>query len=153
MNADYREKVTLKEKIFRNLIVREIWMSLALVDYFFQFHIKVLPLILLGKNIIFDRFYLDLFVDQGINFGYSPEKIGQEIKKYRFLFPKIDRFVYIRVLPETCYKRKNDIPNMDYLNRRYDIYEYLAKQKDWITVDGELPFEEVNFRIKEVILR
>lgn len=153
LNADYREKVTLKEKIFRNLIVREIWMSLALVDYFFQFHIKVLPLILLEKNIIFDRFYLDLFVDQGINFGYSPEKIAQEIKKYRFLFPKIDRFVYIRVLPETCYKRKNDIPNMDYLNRRYDIYEYLAKQKDWITVNGELPFEEVNFRIKEVILR
>lgn len=153
LNADYTAKSGLKEKIFGNPIVRGIWMFLALVDYFFQFHVKVLPLVVSGKNIIFDRFYLDLFVDQGINFGYSPEKIGKEIHKYRFLFPRIDSYIYIRVSPETCYKRKNDIPNMDYLNRRYSIYECLSKQKDWVAVDGELPFEAVNSRIKELILK
>lgn len=152
LDADYNAKSRLKEKIFRNPIARGIWISLALIDYFFQFHVKVLPLVLSGKDIIFDRFYLDLFVDQGINFGYSPEKIGQEIRKYRFLFPKIDSFVYICVSPETCYKRKNDIPNMDYLNKRYSIYEYLSKQKEWVAVDGELPLKEVNARIKDVIL-
>ena len=64
----------------------------------------------------------------------------------------MDSYVYIRVSPETCYKRKNDIPNMDYLNRRYGIYECLSKGNNWITVDGELSFEKVNSRIKEVIL-
>lgn len=152
LNADYNTKSGLKGKIFGNPIMRGIWMFLALVDYFFQFHIKVLPYVLTGKNIIFDRFYLDLFVDQGINFGFSPEKISEEIQKYKFLFPQMDRYVYIRVSPETCYKRKNDIPNMDYLNKRYEIYEFLSKGNKWITVDGELRFEEVNSRIKEVVL-
>lgn len=152
LNADYNTKSGLKGKIFGNPIMRGIWMFLALVDYFFQFHIKVLPYVLTGKNIIFDRFYLDLFVDQGINFGFSPEKISEEIQKYKFLFPQMDRYVYIRVSPETCYKRKNDIPNMDYLNKRYEIYEFLSKGNKWITVDGELPFEKVNSRIKEVVL-
>lgn len=151
LNADYNTKSGLKGKIFGNPIMRGIWMFLALVDYFFQFHIKVLPYVLTGKNIIFDRFYLDLFVDQGINFGFSPEKISKEIHKYKFLFPQMDRYVYIRVSPETCYKRKNDIPNMDYLNKRYEIYEFLSKGNKWITVDGELPFEKVNSRIKEVV--
>ena len=152
LNADYKTKAGLKGKIFGNPLTRGIWMFLALTDYFFQFHIKVLPLVLMGKNIIFDRFYLDLFVDQGINFGFAPEKIRKEIQKYRFLFPQMDSYVYIRVSPETCYKRKNDIPNMDYLNRRYGIYECLSKGNNWITVDGELSFEKVNSRIKEVIL-
>lgn len=152
LNADYNTKSGLKGKIFGNPIMRGIWMFLALLDYFFQFHIKVLPYVLTGKNIIFDRFYLDLFVDQGINFGFSPEKISKEIHKYKFLFPQMDRYVYIRVSSETCYKRKNDIPNMDYLNKRYEIYEFLSKGNKWITVDGELPFEKVNSRIKEVVL-
>ncbi|MBE5922536.1 MAG: hypothetical protein E7269_07275 [Lachnospiraceae bacterium] len=152
LNADYNAKSGLKGKIFGNPAIRGVWMFLALVDYFFQFHIKVLPLILTGKSIIFDRFFLDLFVDQGINFGYSPEKIREEIRKHRFLFPKMDSYVYIRVSPETCYQRKNDIPNMDYLNRRYDIYECLSEEIAWIAVDGELPFEEVNIQIKKLIL-
>lgn len=152
MNADYNTKSGLKGKIFRNPIIRNVWMFLALIDYFFQFHVKVLPLVIAGKNIIFDRFFLDLFVDQGINFGYSPEKIREEIRKHKFLFPKIDEYIYIRVSPETCYRRKNDIPNMDYLNRRYEIYECLVNEKAWIAVDGELPFEEVNAQIKKKIL-
>ena len=152
LNADYNTKAGLKKKIFGNPMVRGIWMFLALVDYFFQFYFKVLPHVLTGKNIIFDRFYLDLFVDQGINFDYSSDKIRKEIQKYRFLFPQMDRYIYIRVSPETCYKRKNDIPNMEYLNRRYGIYECLSNGGRWITIDGELPFEKVNSQIKKVIL-
>ena len=64
----------------------------------------------------------------------------------------MDNYVYIRVSPETCYKRKNDIPNMDYLNKRYEIYEFLAKGNKRITVDGEQPFEKVNSQIKKVVL-
>ena len=153
LNADYNAKSGLKEKIFGKPIIRRIWMFLALIDYFFQFYIKIMPFILTGKDIIFDRFYLDLFVDQGINFGYSPEKIRQEIGKHKFLFPKIDYFVYIRVSPETCYMRKNDIPNMDYLNRRYAVYECLSEEDNWIIVNGETTFSEVNSRIKGIILR
>lgn len=153
LNADYNTKSGLKGKIFSNSVICAIWMFLALVDYFFQFHIKVLPLVLTGKNIIFDRFFLDLFIDQGINFNYSPEKICEEIRRYSFLFPRIDRFVYIQVSPDTCYKRKNDIPNMDYLNRRFYIYEQLSKGSVWRTVDGECQFEEVYAQIKNIILR
>lgn len=152
LNANYNAKSGLKGKIFGNPVICSVWMFLALVDYFFQFHVKVLPIVISGKNIIFDRFFLDLFVDQGINFGYSPEKIRKEIDKHKYLFPKMDSYVYIQVSPETCYKRKNDIPNMDYLNRRFEIYEYLSKDKVWIAVDGELPFEEVNAQIKRLIL-
>ena len=152
LSAEYNQKSGMKGKIFKNPVIRSVWMFLALTDYFFQFYAKTIKLLIKKENIIFDRFYLDLFVDQGINFGYSPEKINRKIKKYRWLFPKMDKIVYLRVSPETCYKRKDDIPNMDYLSVRFDIYERLCQNPEWVSVDGELPFESVYENIKKEIL-
>lgn len=152
LQKEYKAKSGLKDKVFKNPVIRTVWMFLALIDYILQFYAKTSGLLMKKKNIIFDRFYLDLFVDQGINFGYSPEKIDSEIKKYQKFFPKMDQIVYIRVSPETCYKRKDDIPNMDYLLRRYAIYEQLSKNAGWIIVDGEKIFKEVNSAVKDVIM-
>ena len=152
LSMEYHTKSGIKDKIFKNPIVRTIWMGLALVDYLIQFYAKTIKLLSEKKNIIFDRFYLDLFVDQGINFGYSPEKIEKQIEKYQWLFPKMDEMIYIRVSPEICYKRKDDIPNMDYLLRRYEIYEKLSQNPNWFTVDGEKVFADVYSNIKERIL-
>jgi thymidylate kinase len=152
LSSDYNAKSGMKGKIFKNPIIRTAWITLAVLDYFVQFQVKTIGLTLGKKNIIFDRFYLDLFVDQGINFGYTPTKIEKEIKKFQWLFPKMDRIVYIRVSPKTCFNRKDDIPNMDYLLKRYDIYEHLSGGKIWKSVDGEETFKFVNGNIKKLIL-
>lgn len=152
LGEDYHAKSAVKGKVFRNPAVRTVWMTLALLDYIVQFYAKTAGLLVRNEKIIFDRFYLDLFVDQGINFGYSPEKICREIRRYGRLFPKTERLIYIRVSPETCYKRKDDIPGMDYLMKRYEIYELLSRERGWITVDGEKPFEEVYAEIKSHLI-
>lgn len=152
LRNEYNKKAGLKKRIFKNSIVRSVWMGLAIFDYFLQFYAKTLVNILKKSNMIFDRFYLDLFVDQGINFGFSPERIGEEIHKHQWMFPKMDQIIYIRVSPEICYNRKDDIPNMEYLLKRYDIYEHLAKENGWIVIDGEQPLNIVNDSIKQKIL-
>jgi thymidylate kinase len=148
----YDSKTGLKSKIFRNPIIRAIWLALALIDYCLQFYVKVIWLVIGNKLIIFDRFYLDFFVDQGINFGYSPARIEAEIIKYQWLFPRLDRYVYLRVSPVTCLKRKGDIPNLDYLSRRFDIYEHLAHGNKWIAVDSEESLDTVNRTLKKLII-
>jgi thymidylate kinase len=152
LRAEYDKKKALKKKIFRSPFVKKAWIFLATVDYFFQFYAKTLGLLVTGKNIIFDRYYLDLYVDQGINFGYTPEMVHKQIKRNQWLFPKMDRIVYIKVSPQVCYDRKDDIPNMDYLEKRYAIYEYIAQKDNWIVVDGTKPLEEVNSTIGRIVL-
>ena len=153
ISAEYGAKSSIKGRIFKSVIVRKIWMLLALTDYLLQFYRKTVKLLIKRKSVVFDRFFLDLFVDQGINFGYSPEKIETEIKKYQMLFPEIDQYIYIRVSPEICYERKDDIPNMEYLSKRYKIYERLCNNAKWSVVDGEVPFEQVYSDIKEQVLK
>ena len=153
--ASLSKKYTFKKKIeyivFSLPFIKKIWMRFAIKDYKKQFNKKIQEYDLKNSNIIFDRYYLDLFVDQGINFKYTPEKIGEEIIKYQRLFPLIDKTIYIRVSPEVCYERKDDIPNMEYLEYRYKIYECLAKKLKWIVIDGEKDLETVNMNIKKCI--
>lgn len=151
--AVYRAKSNMKEKLFHNKRVQRCWLILALLDYLLQFYVKSAGILLTGKNVIFDRYYVDLFVDQGINFGYHPEQIAGEIQKYEKLFPRQTKMIYIRVSPEICYQRKTDIPDMGYLEKRYAIYEYLSHTKNWRVVDGEQPFEKVYRTIKLQILK
>jgi thymidylate kinase len=146
------EKTGLKNRLFKNSFVRQIWMAMALIDYFIQFQAKVIFLVLTNKHIVFDRFYLDLFVDQGINFNYSPARIETEIRKWQWLFPRISRYIYLKVSPETCFRRKDDIPSFDYLSQRYEIYECLAKAPGWFVLDGEESLETVYGKIKGLVL-
>lgn len=152
LNNYYQKKKGIKTKLFAFSAIRGIWFSYALADYRRQFFKKAGKYLKEEKDIIFDRYYLDLFVDQGINFGYGPEKIFSEILRYEKSFPEIDKIIYIRVTPKVCFERKNDIPNMEYLKKRYDIYEYLAKQKGWTVIDGEKSLEKVYFNIKREIM-
>lgn len=152
INKDYSKKSLLKKKIFSNPVIRFMWMEMALIDYFIQFYIKAAKLVFQKKNIIFDRYYLDLFVDQGINFGYSPEKVESFIKKKKWLFPKINKTIYLKVSPEVCYERKDDIPNLKYLYDRYEIYEHLSINDNWAVIDGEMSLDEVYSQIRDIIL-
>lgn len=152
LEGNYQRKKGIKKILFGMGITRKLWFFYAIGDYKRQFHNKTQQLIANGSNIIFDRYYLDLFIDQGINFGYSPEKIFQEIEKYKAEFPVMDKIIYIKVSPDVCFARKDDIPNMEYLSRRYEIYEYIAKKQNWYVIDGEKELPVVYDNIKSIIL-
>ena len=62
------------------------------------------------------------------------------------------KIIYIKVSPDVCFARKDDIPNMEYLSRRYEIYEYIAKKQNWYVIDGEKELPVVYDNIKSIIL-
>lgn len=137
--------------IFKSNIVKYLWILLVLIDYQFQFYKHSISLIIKKENIIFDRYFIDLFVDQGINLGYTPKTISKLVNRHQFLFPKINKYIYIKVPPEICYSRKEDVPNMEYLTKRYEIYEELSKNKNWITINGEESLDQVYLNITKEI--
>lgn len=143
LEEEYKERTGKKKKIFKSPFMRFLWRNLTLIDYFFQVRFKTLKARIKKKNIIFDRYYPDLFIDLGANFGYSPEKTVRYLKRKKHLFPKVDGYVYIRALPETCIARKDDIPSLKYLEDRFAVYEILKNDDDFFTVDGEKTADEV----------
>lgn len=152
LSIQYRKKKGLKKKLFRFAPIRGIWMGLALTDYLCQFYAKTFFSLIKGENMVFDRYYPDLFIDQGINFSYTPEKICREIRRFQGLFPSLNRIIYIRVRPEVCFQRKNDIPDREYLEKRFAVYERLKEEDGWVSVDGEAPLASVYGEVKKQVL-
>ena len=152
IDSSYQSRKAIKSKVFSNPLIRRGWLFMATLDYTIQYYRKVGKYLLKKRPIIYDRFYLDLYIDQGINLGYSVEQIEKEISNHSWVFPKLDKYIYIRVRPAVCYARKDDIPNMEYLEKRYAIYEHLSKSMNWIIIDGEMPLENVFDAIKKELL-
>ena len=152
LHGEFRKKKQLKKIIFRSRLVRSAWTLLAGIDYFIAFYARVGAALVRKKNIVFDRYYFDLYIDLGVNFGYSPEQILRSIRRRRFWYPSLRRVIYIRVRPEICYARKTDISSMEYLNKRYAVYELLSKEQNWLTVDGEQPLETVYAAVRTAAL-
>lgn len=136
LNSEYIRKSSIKSKLFKSNVVKKTWLKMAYFDYKYTFKKKTKKLKKSG-NIVFDRYYYDLFIDQGINFKLNNEQIYNLIKKYEKKFLHLDKVLYIRVTPETSFARKNDIPNMEYLNKRFEIYEYLAEKMNWQVINAE----------------
>lgn len=140
LDDKYKKKDSLKSKIFKSKIIRKIWLRITFFDYKSSFK-KNYASLKNKKAVIFDRYYYDFFIDQLINYSESPEVILKHILKNKNRFPSIDKVFYIRVSPNVCYLRKNDIPNIEYLEKRLVIYDFLSKSLGWHVIDGEQPLE------------
>lgn len=151
LNSDYNKKSSLKRKIFKSSFVKTMWLKMAYMDYKYIFKKKIRKLKEDG-NIVFDRYFYDLFIDQGLNFDYDREKIYTIIKKYEKKFPSLNQVFYIRVTPKTSFARKHDIPNLDYLNKRFEVYEYLAEKMNWVVINAEQEIEVEYSQIKSKLL-
>ncbi len=151
IESNYNKSKGLKQKIFKYAFMRWLWLKITYFDYRYSFK-RNFKTIQNKEDVLFDRYFFDLYVDQCLNFGYSPEKISNLIKKHLKAFPKLDRVIYVRILPELSLQRKNDIPNIEYLNKRFEVYEYLSKELSWDVVDASQPIEVEMKTIKSLIL-
>jgi dTMP kinase len=113
------------------------------------------------KMVIADRYFTATIIYQCIN-GLSLEKLLKMSELFNLRKPDI--CIYIRISPETSFKRKMEqkgIANMDrheedkkFLNALYDNYEKMAQDNifcEWAVVDGEKLIEEVSKQIIEVL--
>lgn len=150
ITATYNENKNIKKRIFRYKSVQSLWYIFSLIDYFFITKIKIV----LSNNkdtklMIFDRYFYDFVIDQGVNFNWTKKKYIKEIKRLSNLFKKPDITFLLNISPELSIYRKNDIPSIDYLENRYVIYNDLAIEFGWIIIDATLSKEKVNKIIKE----
>ncbi len=142
-----KEKNQKKKKLFSSPFIRWCWEKLAVLDYFTVFHLKTVFYRIAKKNIIFDRYFIDLIIDLGVNFGWDKQKTVNKIYKKKWLFPKLNKYLYINVSKEICFERKLDIPSMDYLEKREEVYELLKDQSFFTVIDGERDIDKVNQEI------
>ncbi len=137
IRRDYSGYSGTKRALFRNRFLAFVYERLLLLDYCLQALIKVgLPLSR-GRSIVCDRYIYDTVVtDLAADMGYSPEKIGRILRGCFRMLPRPDVTFLIDTPEEIAFKRKDDIPSLEYLKDRRSIYRDVARQQGMVMLDG-----------------
>lgn len=144
----YNTNKQKKDKLFRHDVIRWIWYNVSLIDYTLVTKVKIARANKRGiQTLVFDRYFYDFVIDQGINFRWKLQEFITEIVKLSKLFKKPQLVILLHILPEEALKRKNDIPNITYLNDRYSIYKGIAEKFNWFVIDASLKKEEISSAI------
>ena len=111
-----------------------------------------------GRMVLSDRYFTGTTIYQKVK-GVPLEKI-LELEKL-FEIKKPDLAIYIRISPETSFKRKSKQKELDrhekdkiFLNNVFENYEERAKDNifcKWEIVNGEQPIEKVTEDILNII--
>lgn len=151
---DYSEySSTKKNASKKHPALARLYQYLLLYDYFFQIVFKIKLPLLLGKNIICDRYIYDTIItDLSVDFNYSEETTKKSLIKISSLFPTPDVIFLIDLPEEIAFRRKSDVPSLMYLKDRRKTYLYLSEEIRAILLDGSLPLDKLKCIVRDNIL-
>jgi len=140
---NYNSHIKAKRKgMSRFSWAHRIYFVVMLVDYMPQVIYKVWWQRLLGKHVICDRYYHDLMLDYGVNVNANSKQIIRLVRFAEKIFPIPDYFYFISTPPELAFSRKKDIPAIEYLIKRDNLYQAIAYDLNARILDGRLTLEE-----------
>jgi dTMP kinase len=150
-----RVKKEERRKLLSNPIFRRLWLIYFFIDYFLQLFVKLHIRLINKKLIISDRFVFDSVIDQAVDLGEDKNKLLDKLDSFlfRILFPHPDLVIYVDCPEKVAFSRKNDIPDIDYLFERRELYLKLAQKYNWFKVDGTLPADEIAMQIRNKVFQ
>ncbi|MCL0038952.1 hypothetical protein M1N46_01725 [Dehalococcoidia bacterium] len=148
---NYTEHIRTKRRLLANPVVSVAYQYLWLIDYLCQILFKTRIALMRGKSIVCDRYIYDPIVDLAVDLNYSEEEVKRMVRRILPLFPKPD-VIFLIDLPEgVAYQRKTDVPSLDYLRERREIYLNIGKECGMILLDGSRDHAEIEGLITEKV--
>lgn len=121
------------------------------LDFLLQTWPKILRARWRGRDVIMDRYYLDMVVNQGVLQDNDAAGMLRDAHLLEWFLPKGNRHVFLDVSEETAFARKNDIQSVSYLRERKARYLQLAPHYGFTTVDANQSAETVVAAVRELI--
>lgn len=136
--VDYKEYSNIKRKaIERNSFLFTFYRYILMFDYSLQILLKIRLPLMLGKNIVCDRYVYDTVItDLSVDMNYSYSEVRDLIKKCFYMAPKPDLAFLIDLPEEIAFQRKNDTPSIEYLKERKKIYLNVVNDEGIVVLDG-----------------
>jgi len=153
MHKNYEKYIEEKRSIMKkHPTLSKLFISLILIEYFIQIFVKIIIPRKMGFSIIVDRYVYDTVInDLAIDLDLTKEETNKIIKKFLKILPNPDITFFVNVSEEIAFKRKNDIPSINYLKMRNQYYQELVNFKEVIKLDGSLEIERLERIIFEYI--
>jgi len=155
MFKDYAEYYTAKKGLFQSRVVSSLFENAILFEYLLHALLKVRLPLMLGKNVVCDRYVYDTVVGLAVDLGYSNQKVKRILQRLWHLLPKPDLVFLIDLTEDIAYRRKGDTPSVDFLKYQRQIYLAIGKEYGMVILDGARDLveleEEIKDRVKDIL--
>lgn len=134
---DYNSHQSKKEELFETPFLRRVYELLVMMDYAPQLFARVILPLYKYDYVVCDRYFYDtLLTDLSGDVIQTPRQAIDRYRYYSRFVPSPDYEFYLRIDPETAIERKDDIPDIGYLQDRKRFYDLFAEANDMIILDG-----------------
>jgi len=140
MFSDYEKYLNNKKSILKKAPrLASMYISLIIIEYYFEMIFKIIIPYKLGYSIVCDRYVYDTIINEiAIDMNLSIEETYDLLQKFWHFIPRPDITFLMQVPEEIAFKRKNDIPSLGYLRIRKELYMKLATKEKILVLDGTL---------------
>lgn len=147
---DYKSYTADKKQAMHNPLLAAVYRITILLDYYPQIWWKLLPHLFTRRTIVLDRYVYDTVIsDLTVHLNYSDTQTRTAIEHSLKLVPVPQLTAVIDLPADVAFKRKDDVPHIDYLEERRSWYLCLTDRPEVIRVDGESSPENVLMQIRQ----
>jgi len=151
MYRDYREYYYARRRLFRSIFISAFFQGTYFLEALLQVTFRVRLPLMLGRNMICDRYVYDTIVGLGANLDYSDMRIRRMLRGFCRFLPKPDLAFLIDLPEEIAYQRKNDTPSLGFLKDRRQIYLNVGKEFGMTVLDGSQDLIELQNLIQDEV--
>lgn len=146
---DHDVRLDKKKSLFRkSRILSQLYISLIMIEYYFELIFKLIIPYKMGYSIISDRYVFDTIVnDIAIDMELSTIDVTNLLSKFWLVIPRPDITFLVQVPEHVAIKRKNDIPSLSYLKIRNRFYNEISASEQFVVLDGTLSISELEERV------
>ncbi len=146
---NYEKSRAVKSNLFEKRLISALYEWFVFFDYRVQIIRKVTIPLIFGKNIVCDRYIYDTVVDVAIDLNYSDEKLKKRIERLLDFSPKPNLVFWVDLPEDVALSRKKDVPSINFLQEKRDLYKKIGTEFDVIVLDGTKSLQELNDTVEK----
>ncbi len=142
--SEYREYLSSTRQVFKRRGLRALWEQISLIEHAIEIWLQVTPHLLRGRIVVCDRYLHDTILRVAVLSGAPAERMPDLLRKLRYYYvPRVALGLLIDVPPEVAMSRKDDVPDIAFLEQRVPLFRALAATLGMRVIDGARPPEDV----------
>lgn len=143
-SKEYRSYLTQTQQIFKRPVVRNIWLHKSLMEHTIEIWARVLPHLLRGRIVVCDRYIFDTVISIGVLSNLNSEQMARLLHVSTWYpVPRPTEWFFLDIAAEVGFQRKDDVPDLLFLERRVPLYRTAANILGMQHLDGTAKPDEI----------
>ncbi|MDI3488524.1 MAG: hypothetical protein PWR26_1241 [Methanosarcinales archaeon] len=143
ISENYWAFESTRNELFEKPLLSTLYKYAVLLDYIAQTVFSVKMPLIMGKNVVCDRYVYDVIVNLAVELHLSREETKRLARWCFRVLSKPDVLFLLDVPEDVAYKRKDDVPSIEYLRERKRVYMDVAEDGGIIRLDGTKSVDEL----------